>query len=547
MADFDFVGEAYTARSIYQDDQELINLYPEIDANRGPDRRGVVALYPTPGLVNILTFPDAAEVRGLYVVSGSTILMAVCGASVYSVSTGFVATLVGTLATNNGPVSMADNGLVVMIVDGNSRYVYNLTTGYFTNLTTATFTGTIAGTTLTVSAITAGLIGLNQVVVGAGVAVGTVVTAFGTGVGLTGTYVVSLASGVGPEAMTMADGAFNGGSQVAIVDNFFVYANPNTTAWGASNALSASSQPLSQSFKDGSPDFLVSLVVDKREVYLLGERTYEVWVDQGSFPFPFARLPGTSAQHGCVAPYSIARLGNSFAWLARDTRGQGIVYQMDGYVPKRISTYAVENAITGYPIISDARAYSYQQGGHEFYVVTFPSADITWVYDFTSGMWHKRLWRDNLNVLHRHRGNCAATFSNRVVLGDWQNGQLYSLNLSAYDDVGAPIYRLRRCPHLTESLNRVNHKELQIQFQPGVGLSVGQGVTPQAMLQWSDDGGSTWSNEHWTSVGAIGLYKARAMWRRLGVARDRIYQVAMTDPVNWVIISANLLAVKEAH
>lgn len=547
MADFDFVGEAYTARSIYQDDQELINLYPEIDANRGPDKRGVVALYPTPGLINLLTFTDAAEVRGLYVVSGSTIMMAVCGASVYSVSTGFVATKVGTLATSTGPVSMADNGLVVMIVDGNSRYVYNFTTGYFSNLTTATFTGTIAGTTLTVTAITAGLIGLNQVVVGAGVTAGTTITAFGTGVGLTGTYVLSVASAVGPIPMTAADGAFNGGSQVGIVDNFFVYANPNTIQWGASNPLSASSQPLSFSSKDGSPDLLVSLVVDKREVYLLGERTSEVWIDQGSFPFPFARLPGTSSQHGCVAAYSIARLANSFAWLSRDTRGQGIVYQMDGYVPKRISTYAVENAITGYPIISDARAYSYQQGGHEFYILTFPSADITWVYDFTSAMWHKRLWRDNLNVLHRHRGNCSATFANQVVLGDWQNGQLYSLDLNTYTDVGAPIYRLRRCPHLTESLNRVAHKELQLQFQPGVGLVTGQGSNPQAMLQWSDDGGSTWSNEHWTSVGAIGQYKARAIWRRLGQARDRIYQVAMSDPVNWVIISANLLAVKEAH
>jgi hypothetical protein len=123
--------------------------------------------------------------------------------------------------------------------------------------------------------------------------------------------------------------------------------------------------------------------------------------------------------------------------------------------------------------------------------------------------------------------------------------------------------------------------ELQIQFQPGVGttglsaalqqinlqspyvipatgtytigpldtvylgefntINVNTPTTyPQAMLRWSSDGGSTWSNEHWTGVGQTGKYKNRAIWRRLGTARDRIFEVVVTDPVNFVIISANL-------
>jgi hypothetical protein len=223
------------------------------------------------------------------------------------------------------------------------------------------------------------------------------------------------------------------------------------------------------------------------------------------------------------------------------------VYEMVAYVPRRISTYAVENAITSYGIISDARAYSYQQGGHEFYVLTFPSADVTWVYDITSQLWHKRGWRDNLNVLHRDRGNCGTVFSNKVVIGDWQNGNLYFHDLTNYTDNGQPIWRMRRAPHLTSDLKRVSYQELQIQFQPGVGLVAGQGSNPQAMLTYSDDGGSTWSNQHWTSVGAIGNYKNRARWQRLGMARDRIFQVEVSDPVNFTIISANLRAQAEAH
>lgn len=540
MSDFGFVGESYVAESIYQDAQETINWYPETDPRR-VDNRGVIALYPTPGLTQLYQFPDLAEVRGLYVITGGFLMLAVCGASLYRVTTGYIVTFIGSLSTTTGPVSMSDNGVEVMIVDGNSRYTYNWNTGYFSTLTTNTFTASMSGFTMTVTAISSGQIGLYQTVTGAGVAAGTQITAFVSGSGGAGTYTISVSQTVGSETMTVADGAFQGGSQVGICDNFFVYANPNTNQWGASNPLSTSSQPLSFSSKDGSPDLLVTLIVDRREVFLLGETTTEVWVDNGSFPFPFLRLPGTSSQHGCAAQYSIARLGESFAWLGKDTRGQSTVYKMEGYVPVRISTFAVEQQINDYGVISDARAFTYNYGGHEFYQLTFPSADVTWVYDAATKMWHKRAWRDNRNVLHRHRANCAVLFSNRVVCGDWQNGKLYHLDTEAYTDDGAAIYRLRRSPHITEDLKRVYYREFQIQFQPGVGLSTGQGVSPQAMLKWSDDGGSTWSNEHWTSLGAQGMYKARAVWRRLGQARDRIFQVVVTDPVDAVIISSNLV------
>jgi hypothetical protein len=120
-------------------------------------------------------------------------------------------------------------------------------------------------------------------------------------------------------------------------------------------------------------------------------------------------------------------------------------------------------------------------------------------------------------------------------------------------------------------LQRQYLQELQIQFQPGVGLTgysqssfspvnavagigiagiavAGTGIVqtvganPQAMLRWSNDGGSTWSNEHWTTIGQTGKYNNRAIWRRLGWSRDRVFEVVVTDPIKAVIISANLKA-----
>jgi hypothetical protein len=79
-------------------------------------------------------------------------------------------------------------------------------------------------------------------------------------------------------------------------------------------------------------------------------------------------------------------------------------------------------------------------------------------------------------------------------------------------------------------------------FEPGVGLATGQGADPQAMLRWSNDGGATWSNENWRSIGKGGEYRARAIWRSLGRARDRVYELTVTDPVKRVIVGMELKA-----
>jgi hypothetical protein len=240
----------------------------------------------------------------------------------------------------------------------------------------------------------------------------------------------------------------------------------------------------------------------------------------------------------------MARMGNSFAYVSKNNRGEAMIVRMNGYFPERISTHAVETTLVNQNV-SDALAWTYQLEGHEVYVVTFPSVGengLTWAYDQTTGLWHKWLYRNPQNQFERHRGNCCAFFNQQVLVGDYENGKIYQLSRNFYTDDGAPIRRIRRAPHITSDLQRQYFHELQIQFQPGVGLSTGQGEDPKAMLRWSSDGGSTWSNEYWTSIGKQGKYNNRAIWRRLGWARDRVFEVSISDPVKAVIISANLKA-----
>lgn len=554
MPDFNFVGAAYTAESIYQDTQECLNWYPEVDPmkNAGSRQmgvsgdRGVMALYPTPGLTNLVSLDNPAQVRGMHPLPGNTSAIVVSGNVVYMMTTPYVTTRIGTILTSTGPVSITDNGNAAYLSDGPNRYYYMLKPAVF-NGTIDNGAG-VSGNVLTVSSLTSGVLAIGMILSGTGVTPGTyIVSGSGTSWVVSTNSLTTTTITAAQVLTTVTDGPFNGANTVDNTDNFIIYNSPNSNQWGCTNVASIVSSGLNFATTLTAPGNLVGVIVNKREVFLLSEYTSEVWVDVGAYPFPFQIVPGSSIQHGCAARGSIARLGESFAFLAQDTRGVATVVMMNGYNAQRISTHAIEYAIQNYPIVSDAIAFTYQEDGHEFYVLTFPTADVTWAFDLATGLWAKRAWTDNQNVDHRIRANCMMNFGGKVIVGDWQNGNIYLMDKSTFTDNGQKVIRRRRCPHLTTDLKRMFHSDLQIQFQPGVGLQSGQGVNPQAMLRWSDDGGSTWSNEHWTTIGLVGQYKNRAIWRRLGYARDRIYEVVMSDPVKAVVISANLNALAGAN
>ena len=233
-------------------------------------------------------------------------------------------------------------------------------------------------------------------------------------------------------------------------------------------------------------------------------------------------------------------------WLGGDARGEGIVYRTNGYTGQRVSTHAIEWQIQQYGDISDAIGYTYQQDGHAFYVLIFPSAGATWVYDVATDNWHERAAWVN-GAYTRHRSNCQMAFNHQVIVGDYNDGRIYAFDLETYSDDDQPqrwLRSWRALPQDQNTLVRTAQHSLQLDAETGVGLNSGQGDAPEAMLRWSDDGGHTWSNEHWSSMGAIGAYGTRTFWRRLGMTnklRDRVYEVSGTDPVKIAIVGANLL------
>jgi len=466
-----FIGPSYTLQSVNVDAQRCVNLFPEMN-KLGTGKEGEVGfLASTPGLRALLTL-DTFPVRGLWRASNGE-LYAVGGNVLYKISSLWVATSIGTLTTTTGPVSLADNGLQLIVVDGTNGYSWIMASETFAQIT---------------------------------------------------------------------DVDFLPADQVTFLDGYFIFNKADSQTFFISELNSVDFDALDIAVSEGSPDNLVGLIGNNQNLYLFGTQSTEVYYNSGNADFPFERIQGAVLSVGCAATFSIAKLLNTVYWVGGDDTGQGIIYRMQGYQPERISTSAIESVIRGLSASNRAliRAWTYQQGGHAFYCVNLPGTDSTWVFDATTGFWHERAYRAAFD-LERHRVDCHSLGHGENVGGDYENGKLYALDSSKYTDDGTSIVRLRTSPHMSKGLLRHFHTKFQLDIEVGVGLDgTAQGTDPKVMLQWSDDGGHSWSNEHWRGIGKIGETRTRVIWRRLGSSRDRVYRVMISDPVKVALIGADV-------
>jgi hypothetical protein len=568
--DFGFVGDSYQASMVLQDAQDCINFFLERDPHDTAKMPN--ALLGAPGL-NPLVSTKAGQVRGLWVLPGSTQALAAVDNALFVINLAtpatqtspptYSATQVGTLLTNSGPVVMRDNGVLqnglggyCLIVDGTFGYYYLLSGAPQTVVFQASLSigspvitlpgvlpgGLVVADTPTLTD-TGGVIPAGTTIVSVDT-VGLTITMSANATGNSFTDVITLSI---PVFGRITDPGFLGAQRIAFIEGWLILNKPNSRTFYTTGPTPYSIlfPGLFFALKDSSTDNLITLFENNRELWLMGERTSEVWFNAGGANFAFQRIPGVGPQIGCAAVHSISRGGAQLVWLGRNEQGQNIVVCTNQYSFTRISNHAIETAITSYPVVSDAIGYCYEEEGHLFYMLIFPTADVTWCYDFVSQTWAKRLsWDEAGGVYHRHRSNCYMDFGDVRVIGDYQTGQLHQMSRKFFTDAGAPLRALRRTPPIWEQQNRerVFHSQLQIELTPGVGLQTGQGQSPQVMLRWSDDGGFTWSNEHWTTIGAAGQTKNRAMWRQLGRARDRVYEVVISDPVARDVIGATLYA-----
>lgn len=355
----------------------------------------------------------------------------------------------------------------------------------------------------------------------------------------------------------ITDPAFLGADTVAFIDGWWVF---NQYSTNGSQTFYTNFPQYSTTFngsyfalKDGAADNLRAVFENKEQLWLLGDKTTEIWYDAGGQYFAFQRLVGTMLQYGCKAAHSVARFytegQDGVIWFGRSERGENVILRSRGFTIDTVSTPGFSNEVSQYPIVNDAIGYTYQEDTHEFYVLIFPTADTTWCYDAQSGLLHKRLSYDPyLQKYHRHRSNCFMNFQGMRIVGDYQCGSLYQLTRNAFTDAGWPILAKRRSPHVWDKgqRGRVFMASLQIDFRQGVGNANGLGTNPVAGLAISRDGGKTFGQRWYSPIGQIGQYKNRTMWRKLAFGRDNVVDIEVIDPVPRDIIGVTLKAFSSA-
>lgn len=584
MPSFGLCGPSYTSQSRNAADQLCMNWYPENTEGEG---QSPVVLYPTPGLEIFCQLTDT-PVRGEIKVNNR--FFAVGGSEFQEVFSDGTKTVYGTLINDSKLVSMAGGTTQILIASGGNCYVFDLATNAFSLIPVGTLLGNV--------------------------------------------------------------------SFVGYADGYFVALLKDSNQFQWSELLNALVwDPTDTAKVSVFTGNVLSMIVDHRELWFFGERQTQVYGDVGP-PQVFDVIPGGFIEAGIFAPNSPVRLDNSLFWLGGDERGAGVVWRAQGYTPQRVSNHAVEFAIQGYLTrfgpagMNDAIGYSYQDQGHAFYVLYFPTANATWVYDAATGMWHERgFWKSVNAVFTAHRSQCHTFSFGKHLVGDWASNTIYNMNISLLDDFGNPIRRVRRAPHISNEQKWMFYSQLQVYLESGLGptpplpspvtdpqqhvleapagglwavsvndsglllstfltegtpetiylndivdadktwkvgvddtgllttelvtfdvnnpstllfgtmvlnklasLSVTTGLLqtsiisdtdpagrdPMINLRWSNDGGHTWSNEYSVGAGKAGEFTKRVMFRRLGRSRNRTFEISVSDPIPWRIVSDDL-------
>lgn len=284
------------------------------------------------------------------------------------------------------------------------------------------------------------------------------------------------------------------------------------------------------------PDNVVSMLADHRELWMFGDKKTVVYADSGDANTQVVPIPSAFLEQGCGAKFSPCRIDNSVFWIGKDERGQAMAWRAQGYSPARISTHAVEYQWQQYSTVADAIGYAFQDSGHAFWHIYFPTANKSWRFDTSTGLWHEVASGSQNNAAHLSQ--CHWFAFGKHLVGDWNSGKIYEMSSAYYDDDGAPLVSLRRCPVIGTEMEWMKFDRLTVHVEAGVGTATGQGIDPTLMMRFSDDWGQNWSNERTVSIGGVGAYQNRAIFRRLGMARYRVFEISISDPVKRIFIDA---------
>ncbi len=361
--------------------------------------------------------------------------------------------------------------------------------------------------------------------------------------------ILSLTSNILGAAVTLP--LTNAPVLVDYLDGYFLLHETNSIRTWYSALLNGNSWDALDFFsRSGSSDNLVGILVVGALVWRFGSQTTDCVYDSGDADTPFLPVPNSEIGVGACSPWAIGLLADAPIWMAQNDQGRGWVVTGTVGSAARVSTPAIDYALGKAETLTDAEVLLYEQEGHAFACFTCPSLNQTWCYDATEQDWHQRAtWEPLMGTYHRWRVRGACAVGQAILVGDYETGDLYTLDLDTFTENGATIRRLRRVPYLSDSNQWGFLYQVELGIEAGVGLSSGQGSAPLAMLRVSKNRCKTWGPTTTATMGEQGNYGAACIWRRLGRPRlDRLgLEVTITDPVRVVLGPGLWLRITEGN
>lgn len=533
MARLAIAGEFYTSRSLAVAAQSCINAYPEKIQDPNETAKGGVALFGTPGrtLVRNLTDidPAATPLRGLW--TGGGRLFAFAGSRYFELDSHF--NLVGSVRTisntGNYPVQAFGNGNQLLIVSPGQTYIDNGAGPIAVDIGESAGVVDIDGTLVT-------WISGDQFASNAAWA-GTTITIDGTD------YVIDrvddptqlFITTVGPTA-TGKDYSHLGESLTGItgayLNGYFLVNRPSggTPDLGRqinySAILDGTNWNGTDEFqKEAYPDYVRSILANNQQLYVFGQQSMQVYTTTADQTV-FQPIDGAMAMIGSISPWGPVAINDQVFFIG-GAQGGLSAYVLDGFTPKRISTYAVEETWNAASLGTDCVSYAYQEEGHPFWVINFGSQ--MWGYDTSTGAWHERKFYSdvvgflpNTTLYHAFVQWSGTTASQHITGGG--DGKIYNTSVNIYDDNGSNIKWQRALPYMYAEGRRMFFGRGTLDMETGT-VAGGQ-PEPVISLDYSDDRGVTFSTPRTAGIGTHGQTAKRVYWKSNGSSHERVFRLS---------------------
>lgn len=331
---------------------------------------------------------------------------------------------------------------------------------------------------------------------------------------------------------------------ITFQDGYGIYNQPGTSTWWFTSINDFTvTDPLDHAAANTTNQDIVALISNRQQLYIFTPVGCEVWFNSGDPVETWVRKNTSYITQGLAAAASVCAIDNTLYYLTRSSQGDGFVVKIEGdSSPVIVSTPAISSILADFTVLSDCIGFSYQDEGHLFYVLIFPTEDRTLVYDIGENAWHERkstLTNDPGAGTRqgRWRANNHAFVGDSHIVGDFQNGKLYVMDNDVYTENAVTIVRERTTSHLWNDLKRITLRSITLDCEVGVGNN--SFPNPAINLYISKDGGYTYGNAHIGSLGNTGEYRKRIKFNRLGTARDFVGKIVVTDPVKICVLGAS--------